>query len=80
MTVRRTVDVLPQPSLAVKVLVCERLQLELITAPSVAVTVGMLQTSVAVAVPKDASISEAAGLQDDNPGAVDKVTVGGVLS
>ena len=80
MTVLNVVDILPQPSLAVKVLVFERLQVEVITSPSLAVTVGMPHASVAVAVPKDASISEAAGLQDGNPGAVDKVTVGGVLS
>jgi hypothetical protein len=53
------VDVLPQKSLAVHVLVCVRAQPSLVTLPSLEVTVGMPQASVAVAVPSAASISPA---------------------
>jgi hypothetical protein len=57
------VAVLPQPSLATKVLVLDAAQEVVDTAPSVNVMVGELQPSVAVAVPRAASISEAVGLQ-----------------
>ena len=57
------VAVLPQASVAVNILVLEDEQLDVATAPSVNVIVVVLQPSVAVAVPRAASISEAKGLQ-----------------
>jgi hypothetical protein len=54
--------VLPQASLAVNVLVCVCVHVP-VTGPSVNDTVGAPQASVAVAVPRAASISEAEGLQ-----------------
>jgi len=57
------VAVLPQPSLAVNVLVCEALHEEVVIDPSVDVIVVVLQPSVAVAEPSAAAISEAEGLQ-----------------
>jgi hypothetical protein len=57
------VAVLPQPSMAVNVLVLEEEQLDVATAPSVNVIVAVLHPSLAVAVPRAASISEASGLQ-----------------
>ena len=57
------VAVLPQPSLAVNVLVCEALHEEVVIVPSVDVIVVVLQPSVAVAEPSAAAISEAEGLQ-----------------
>ena len=57
------VAVLPQASLAVNVLVCEREQLLLVTLPSLEVIVVLPQASVAVAVPNAALISAADGLQ-----------------
>ena len=62
-TVLVTVAELPQASTAVNVLVCEEEQVVVDTAPSVKVTVGIPQPSVAVADPSAAVISEAAGLQ-----------------
>jgi hypothetical protein len=62
-TVLVMVAVLPQPSTAVNILVLEDEQLDVDTAPSVNVTVAVLQPSVAVADPRAASISEANGLQ-----------------
>jgi hypothetical protein len=56
------VAVLPQASLAVHVLVCEREQLLLVTLPSLEVSVGVPHASVAVAVPSAALISPAEGL------------------
>ena len=56
------VAVLPQPSVAINVLVCDAEQEEVITAPSVNVMVGAEQPSLAVAVPSAASISVAVGL------------------
>jgi hypothetical protein len=61
LTVREVVDVLVQPSLAVNVLVLERLHPLLTTAPSTEVIVTAPQTSVAVAVPSEPS--GLAGLQ-----------------
>jgi hypothetical protein len=55
------VAVLPQASVAVNVLTCERRQPLLDTAASVNVIVGVPQPSVAVAVPKEVLIS--VGLQ-----------------
>ena len=62
-TVLVMVAVLPQPSTAVNILVLEDEQLDVDIAPSVNVTVAVLQPSVAVADPRAASISEANGLQ-----------------
>ena len=54
---------LPQPSEAVKVLVCEAEQEVVTTGPSETITAGVLQAAVAVADPSAALISEAEGLQ-----------------
>ena len=54
---------LPQPSLAVNVRVCDRLQPVLETDPSLCVTVVLPQASVAVAVPSAPFIEPADGLQ-----------------
>ena len=62
LTVLVMVAVLPQASVAVNILVCEDEQLDVDIAPSVNVTVAVLQPSVAVADPRAASISEANGL------------------
>ena len=61
--VRDVVAVLPQASVAVNVLVCERAQPSLDMLPSVEVTVGDPQASVAVAVPRAALITAVDGLQ-----------------
>src|SRR5215203_634121 len=57
------VAVLPQASMATKVLVCDAEHEVVVIVPSVAVMVVVLQPSVAVALPRAASISEAEGLQ-----------------
>ena len=57
------VAVLPHPSTATKVLVCEAEHDVVDIVPSLAVTVAVLQPSVAVAEPRAALISEAEGLQ-----------------
>lgn len=62
-TVLETVAVLPQPSSAVHVLVCDKVQLLVCAAPSADVRAGVPQTAVAVAEPNAALISEALGLQ-----------------
>ena len=62
-TVLEVVAELPQPSTAVNILVRDDEQLDVDTAPSVNVIVVVLHASVAVAVPRAASISEASGLQ-----------------
>ena len=54
------------------VLTCEKAQPLLVTAPSVNVTIGVLQAAVAVAEPRAAVISEAEGLQPS-------VTVAGII-
>ena len=51
------VAVLPQPSEAVNVLICDLKHPLLLIAPSVNVTVGVPQASVAVAVPSEVLIS-----------------------
>jgi hypothetical protein len=79
-TVLDVVDVLPQKSLAVNVLVCERSQPLLLTLPSFCVTVGSLQASVAVAVPNAPLISPADGLQPNDNVVPPDVSVGGVTS
>jgi len=62
-TVTEAVAVLPQPSEAENVLVCEAEQEEVTTGPSVKLTAGVLQVAEAVAVPRAALISAALGLQ-----------------
>src|SRR5204862_6709217 len=61
-TLFRSVELLPQASIAVHVLVCERIHPLVPTAPSVDVTVGVPQASVAVAVPSAALIAATVGL------------------
>lgn len=61
-TVLETVDVLPHPSLAVNVLVCDRPHPLLCKAPSVDDIVGVPHASVAVAVPSAAVIADEVGL------------------
>src|SRR5678809_1544038 len=61
--VLEVVAVLPQASLAVNVLVCDALHEVVDIVASVTVIVVVLQPSVAVAVPRAASISAAEGLQ-----------------
>ena len=80
--VRDVVDVLPQASVAVKVLVCEREQPLPCTLPSEEVTVGVPHASVAVAPPNAASIADDVGLQARLPfaGVPVAVMVGGVTS
>ena len=60
-TVDDAVAVLPQASVAVNVLVCDLIQVP-VTGPSLDVTVGVPQASVAVAVPSAASIAADDGL------------------
>jgi hypothetical protein len=76
------VDVLPQASVAVNVLVCEREHPLLITSPVTEVTVGALQASVAVAEPRAASIAADVGLHPSAPfaGVPVAVIVGAVTS
>jgi hypothetical protein len=74
------VDVLPQASLAVHVLVCERPQLLLLTEPSLTDSVGTPQASVAVAVPSAAPISFAEGLHPRLVPVPPVVITGGVTS
>jgi hypothetical protein len=62
-TVVEAVAVLPQASLAVNVLVSEAEQEVITIVPSLDVSVGLPQASLAVAVPRAAVISEAEGLQ-----------------
>ena len=74
------VAVLPQASLAVKVLVCEREQLLLEILPSLEVMVVFPQASVAVAEPSAALISAADGLQPSVVVVPLVVTTGATLS
>ena len=60
-TVLNTVAVLPQPSTAINVLVCDRLHVP-VTGPVIDVIVGVPHASVAVAVPNAALISAMLGL------------------
>ncbi len=80
MTVLDVVAVLPQPSIAVNVLVCVALQLVVDMDPSVCVTVGIPQASVAVAEPSAALISDAVALQPSDVVVPLAVIAGGVLS
>ncbi len=61
------VAVLPQASVAVNVLVCDRTHVPL-TGPSLDVTVGVPQASVAVAVPSAALIAAVDGLHPAGSG------------
>ena len=61
-TVRDTVDVLLQASLAINFLVCDRVQPVDWTAPSTDELMGLPQKSVAVALPSAAAISSVDGL------------------
>src|SRR4030095_13431060 len=79
-TVRDAVAVLPQASLAVNVLVCERPHPLLLTLPSLEETVGVPQASVAVAVPSELLISPADGLHPSVNDPPPVVRIGGVLS
>jgi hypothetical protein len=79
-TVLEVEAVLPQASIAVNVLVCEALQEVVDTAPSVDVIVGVPHASEAVAEPRAALISEAAGLQPSDVAVPVAVMVGGVTS
>ena len=79
-TVREVVDVLPQASLAVNVLVWLREQVELLTCPSPAVTVGVTHPSVAVAVPSAPLISLADGLHPSVKVVPPAVMVGALIS
>lgn len=63
-TVRDADEVLPQASIAVQVLVCEREHPLLVIFPSVDVTVGVAHASVTVADPNAALICAVLGLQD----------------
>src|SRR6185503_15647913 len=72
--------VLPQPSLAVNVLVCERAQPLLVTLPSLCVTVVVPQASVAEAEPSARPISLADGLHPSDVAVPLAVIVGGVVS
>jgi hypothetical protein len=72
LTVLIAVALLPQPSEAMNVLTCEKAQPLEVTAPSVNVTIGVLQAAVAVADPSAAVISEAEGLHP-------RVTIAGVI-
>jgi hypothetical protein len=62
-TVVEAVAELPQPSEAVKVLVCDALHEVVVIGPSETITAGVLQAAVAVAEPRAALISVADGLQ-----------------
>jgi len=79
-TVREVVAVLLQASVAVKVLVCDLPQPAIVTAPSAEVTVGVPHPSVAVALPRAASICPAVGLQPAFNVVPVAVITGGVLS
>src|SRR5688572_18994177 len=79
-TVLDAVDILPQKSVAVNVLVCERLHPLLLTLPSLCVTVGVLAASVAVAVPNASLISDADGLHPNVVVVPPAVSAGGVIS
>jgi hypothetical protein len=79
-TVLTAVALLPQPSTAVNVLVCEEEQLVVDTVPSVAVILTALQASVAVAEPRAASIAAAVGLQPSDVAVPVAVITGGIRS
>jgi len=80
LTVLEAVAVLPQPSLAVNVLTCVTVQVEVVAVASLEVIVTGPQASVAVAVPSAALISEAAGLHPRDVAVPFAIIVGGVRS
>ena len=80
LTVLVMVAVLPQPSTAVNILVCEEEQLLVDTAPSVNVIVAVLHASVADAEPSAAEIADEVGLQPSGTSAYDPVNAGGIRS
>jgi hypothetical protein len=80
LTVLEVVAELPQPSTAVNILVCEEEQEVVVIVPSVALTLTVLQASVAVAVPKAASICAAVGLQPRDVAVPVAVITGGTRS
>ena len=67
-TVLVSVAVLPQPSIAINVLVCDLEQPVDVIGPSLDDTVGVPQASVAVALPSAALIAAAEGLQPGGSG------------
>ena len=77
-TVLVAVAELPQPSEATKVLICDWVQPLVCTAPSLKVTIGVLQAEVAVADPRAAAISDAVGLQPRVTEAGVTIIVGGL--
>ena len=77
-TVLTAVAELPQPSEAMKVLICDWVQPLVCTAPSVKVRIGVLHAAVAVADPRAALISEAEGLQPRVTEAGVTIIVGGL--
>jgi hypothetical protein len=77
-TVVEAVAELPQPSAAVKVLVCDAEHEVVTTGPSETITAGVLQAAVAVAEPRAALISEADGLQPRVATAPVIIIVGGL--
>jgi len=79
-TVLEVVALLPQASTAVNVLICVTVHPEVVAAPSLDVTVGVPQASVAVAVPSAALIFEAVGLHPNVFVVPVAVIVGGVRS
>jgi hypothetical protein len=78
LTVLDTVAVLPQASVAINVLTCERRQPLLVIAPSTEVTVGVPHPSLADAEPSEVLIS--VGLQPSVTSAYVPVNAGGVIS
>lgn len=79
-TVRDTMEVLPQASLAIHVLVCEREQVLLTTGPSLDVKVVAPHPSDEVAEPRAAVISVAAGLHPNVRVVPFALIDGGILS
>ena len=79
-TLLDVVAVLPHASVAVKTLVCDALQLDVVIAPSTEVIVGVPQPSVAVALPSAASIAVATGLHPNVTLEYVPVKTGGVTS
>jgi len=78
--VREAEDVLPQASIALNVLVCERLQPSLVTEPSLTLIVGLPHASFVDAVPRHALISPADGLHPSEHDPPPVTRLGGVLS
>ena len=77
-TVVEAVAVLPQPSVALNVLVCDAEHPLVMTGPSITVTAGVPQAAVAVAEPSAALISDAVGLQPRVGTAPLTIIVGGL--